>query len=279
MRKTEFKRVVGVDFSGAKRAGENAWVAQCLVVEDKLNLVSVNSLESLCGSALREPALAWLAEFSSKQDETLVGMDFPFGLPIELGWTTWPDQMRAVGEWQSAANDFGRECVRRARLVGEKMHIRRLTDRLTKTPFDCYHYRIIYQTFHGMRDVLGPLSKVAGVSIFPFQPVTESTRAVVVEACPGSTLKRWKLPHQNYKQPGGGALLPRRLATRNEILDGLSDRLKFSESQRRTMVRNPGGDAMDAAIAAAGAWEAFCSIDPAEIRKDARFPEEGMVLA
>ena len=39
--------------------------------------------------------------------------------------------------------------------------IRRLTDIEEKAPFDPYHYRIIYQTFHGMRDVLGRLGDVA----------------------------------------------------------------------------------------------------------------------
>ena len=35
--------------------------------------------------------------------------------------------------------------------LGGPLHIRRLTDSEAKTPFDCYHYRIIYQTAHNLK--------------------------------------------------------------------------------------------------------------------------------
>jgi len=133
------------------------------------------------------------------------------------------------------------------------MHIRRLTDTEAKTPFDCYHYRIIYQTFHGMRDVLLPLARTRGTAILPFQyrKLPSACRAVV-EACPSSTLKRLGLPHQNYKQPQGGRLAPRRRRTKRRILEGLRGAVSSSDSQVRVMMRNGGGDALDAVIAAVG---------------------------
>ena len=63
------------------------------------------------------------------------------------------------------------------------MHIRRLTDREAKAPFDCYHYRIIHQTFYGMRDVLAAgLYENAGIvqgMVVNTWPVP-TTRAITV---------------------------------------------------------------------------------------------------
>ena len=102
--------------------------------------------------------------------------------------------------------------------------------------------RIYYQTFYGMRDVLGPLLRARRTAILPFQyrrlPTAER---VLVEACPSSTLKRLGLPHQNYKQPAGGPLTPRRLRTRRVILDGLAKHVRLDDRHRRTMMRNGGG--------------------------------------
>jgi hypothetical protein len=47
-----------------------------------------------------------------------------------------------------------------AEALGGPRHMRRLNDLEVKAPFDPFHYRIIYQTFHGMRDVLGPLRRL-----------------------------------------------------------------------------------------------------------------------
>jgi hypothetical protein len=156
------------------------------------------------------------------------------------------------------------------------MHIRRDTDTEAKAPFDCYHYRIIYQTYHGMRDVLLPLSRKKGVAILPFQYRRMARAAsVVVEACPSSTLKRLGLPHQNYKQPTGGPLTAKRLRTRRAILEGLLRRVKIDDHHRRVIMRNPGGDAMDSVIAALGTAEAWLAADHRAIARHPRYPLEG----
>ena len=273
------QRVIGVDFSGAKLAGQNIWVAQVAIDGDRLNLEALDSLETLCGTSERAGALAWLVEFIREQQDTLVAIDFPFGLPVELGWRTWPEQLGAVATWAEGANEFGRECVRRARLLGDKMHIRRQTDQETKTPFDCYHYRIIYQTFHGMRDVMLPLAKEPRVAVAPFSPATKLTEVVVVEACPGSSLKRWKLPHNNYKQPTGGELTDKRVATRQTLMRFLKSRVELTRSQQSKMMLNPGGDAFDSVIAAVGSLEAFLNSDLSHDVNHARYPYEGKVYS
>jgi hypothetical protein len=156
------------------------------------------------------------------------------------------------------------------------MHIYRATDRASKAPFDPYHYRIIYQTFHAMRDVVAPLARVRETAVLPFQYRRLPTaRRVLVEACPSSTLKRLGLPYQNYKQPAGGALAPLRRRTRRAILDGLARHVEIPPPLRRRMARDPGGDALDAVIAAVGAAIAWEAVDHATLAGDERVRREG----
>lgn len=273
----KFRSVYGVDFSGAKLAGENIWIARMDLLRGAGELVELSRLRSLCGTAERGPVLAHLVELIGQSERALWGMDFPFGLPIEVlpDGCRWSAQLTHVREWDDAYA-LGEECVRRARALGGPMHIRRTTDDDARTPFDCYHYRIIYQTYHGMRDVLSPLTRVAGTAILPFHyRRLANAKRVVVESCPGSTLKRLGLPHQNYKQPAGGPLTPKRLRTRRAILEGLTRFVRISPSQRTVIMRNGGGDALDAVIAAVGAVHGYRNADHRAIARHPRYPREG----
>lgn len=273
----EFESVYGVDFSGAKLAGENIWIARVVPRRGRGELIELSRLRALCGTDDREPALAHLVGLIAASAGALWGMDFPFGLPIEVvpEMGRWADQLRLVSQW-SDAYSLGVECVRRARVQGGPMHIRRATDVEARTPFDCYHYRIIYQTYFGMRDVLRPLMRVKGTAILPFQyGRLVRAKRVLVESCPSSTLKRLEMPHQNYKQPAGGPLTSKRLKTRRAIVDGLAGCLRISASHRRVMMRNGGGDALDAVIAAVGALDGWRAADHAAIARHARYPREG----
>ncbi len=276
--------VFGVDFSGAKLAGRNAWIARCDVATSQadkpLRLVELQSLESMCGCAERETALRALVDRVNESENALWGMDFPFGLPAAIfnEGTNWTDQLQMLRDWPEQAKELGLWCVGRARAMGDKLHIRRKSDREVKTPFDCYHYRIIYQTFHGMRDVLTPLIESESTCVLPFQyERLAKAKRVVVEACPGSTLKRMGLPHNNYKQPTGGPLTMKRRTTRKVILAGLASLVEMSESHRRCIMRNPGGDALDAVIAAVGTWWAWRNTDHANVRRDEQYVLEGRV--
>ena len=149
-----FRSVYGVDFSGAKQAGKNIWVARIERRKDRhpdeppYALTHLSSMERLCGSADRAPSLAHLVQMILASQRALWAIDFPFGLPTEVLHvdTCWPEQFRFLGEWGEDAYGAGLECLRRAKLLGGPMHIRRLTDGEAKAPFDCYHYRIIYHS-------------------------------------------------------------------------------------------------------------------------------------
>jgi Protein of unknown function (DUF429) len=279
----DFREVYGVDFSGARLAGRTIWVARlepagASASGPSYRLTSLRSLERLCGTAERAPALAALGDRIAASEGALWALDFPFGLPVEIfdAGARWEVQLQTLAAWGDDAHGFGHECLRRARALGGPNHIRRLTDVEAKTPFDCYHYRIIYQTFFGMRDVLGPLRGVRGTAILPFHyRRLAGARRVLVEACPSSTLKRLALPHQNYKQPQGGPLTPRRRQTRRTLLDGLARYVEFDAAHRLSMMRNPGGDALDAVIAALGATQAWSASDHRRIAGHPRYPREG----
>ena len=270
---------IGVDFSGAKEAGRNIWVARATRSGRRLRLTELNSLAALAGTAERAPALAHLVSLIRGSADALWAMDFPFAMPLEVidpPDRSWRAQLDWVHNWGEDAYGLGLECVRRARTLGDRMHLRRRTDAEAKAPFDCYHYRIIYQTFHGMRDVLRPLSTARGVAVLPFHYRRLPTaRTVVLECCPSSVLKRLGLPHQNYKQPAGGPLTPKRRLTRHAILAGLRPHIDLEPRFVRTAMRNPGGDALDAVIAAVGGWLGWGRADHRAIARDDRYPLEG----
>jgi hypothetical protein len=278
-----FETIYGVDFSGARLAGKNTWVARLdpltrRRVRPTYQLAELSSLERLCGTAEREAALTHLVTLIHRSDRALWALDFPFGLPVEVmgDGAGWPNQLEFLRAWGEDDYGVGLECLRRAKALGGPLHIRRLTDIEEKAPFDPYHYRIIYQTFYGMRDVLGPLRRRKRTAILPFQyRRLDSARRVLVEACPASTLKRMGLPHQNYKQPEGGPLTARRRRTRRAILDGLADQVLVSDRHRRIIMRNGGGDALDAVIAALGAARAWGDCDHRLISRHHRYPLEG----
>ena len=239
-------------------------------------LVQLERLEDLCGTAERREALAHLVELIAVSEAALWSLDFPFGLPVEVVGERWAGQFEFLCEWGEDGYGAGLECVRRSQELRDVKHIRRLTDIEERAPFDPYHYRIIYQTFHGMRDVLRPLRRRRHTAILPFQYRRLPTaRRVLVEACPASTLKRMGLPHQNYKQPEGGPLTSKRLRTRRRILEGLSTHVQIGDRDRRRIMRDGGADALDSVIAAVGALRSWRETDHAGVARHPRYPREG----
>lgn len=281
MRIPELTRYYGVDFSGAKRAGDAIWVAEAVPTNGRLALTSLRSLTALCGTAERSVALAHLVNLVLTSERALWGFDFPFGFPVELfpEGTTWADQFEFVAAWEDDAYGCGLECVRRSVDLVQRMHIRRATDTEAKAPFDVFHYRLIYQTFFGMRDVIDPLRRSVGTAVLPFQyRKLARAKRIVVECCPASVLKRAGVPHQNYKQPAGGPLTRKRRRTRHVILGWLTTLVDIDARHRRAMMRNPGGDAIDAVIAAVGAAHAVPAADHRAIARHARYRHEGRLF-
>src|SRR5262245_36333852 len=278
-----FAAFYGVDFSVARLAGLNTWIARIEAAKRYsknpiFRLTYLERLGGICGVDEREVALHSLVGSIAESERALWALDFPFGFPIEImsSGAKWDDQFEFLCEWGEDCYGAGIECVRRSQRQVGKKHVRRLTDREERAPFDPYHYRIIYQTFFGMRDVLGPLRRHKRTAILPFhyRRLAAASR-VLVETCPASTLKRLGLPRQNYKQPEGGRLEPKRLRARRPILAGLARRVEIGGAHRRVMMRNGGGDAIDAVIAAIGGALAWQAADHRRIARHPRYPREG----
>lgn len=281
-----FCHFYGVDFSGARLAGENTWVARLVPAPLKSNpgrlrLEELHRLTTLAGTAERGPALQTLAATIRGSDRALWAFDFPFGLPVEVmpAGSSWFDQLDWVRGWGDHAYGLGVECLRRAKAAGLRMHVRRASDSEARAPFDPYHYRVIYQTFFGMRDVLARLAYTPRTAVLPFQyRRLPQARRVLVECCPTSLLKKLGLPHQNYKQPAGGPLTYRRLTTRRQLLDWLASGVVVGPAHRRVMMRNGGGDALDAVLAGVGAARAWPEADHAAIARHPRYRREGRMF-
>lgn len=281
----DVRHVIGIDFSGAELSGRTAWAADAEICDsgNRLVLARLSPLGKLAGDDHRDTVNAYLASAIGESSQTLWGIDFPFGLPIELGLGSWRKQLAYMANFAGTAKDLGRHLVQRSQSLGHSMHVRRDTDRETQTPFDCYHYRIIYQTFHGMRDVLGPIAGDRHTCVLPFQyQKFASARRWIVEACPSSTLKRLRLPHRLYKQSAGKPPTTEHQAVRKIILQAITDKsigfIDIKPRFKRVILSDSGGDALDSVLAAVGSFTDFCTTDHSTIRRHARYALEGRVF-
>jgi hypothetical protein len=237
--------VVGVDFSGAARAGRATWVARALDDGERLLIQDLRCAADLPGGALdREPAhralVAWLLDIRP----AMVGFDFPFGMPRDLvaedEWRSWLEAFAGAHE---SAEAFREDC--RVRAAGKEW--RRRTDREARTPMCVYNLRLYRQTWHGLRDVVTPLVR-AGARAMPMQAHEASPGdTLLVETCPASLLKASAMPTVYKGRTPAHADARRRIAGWMASARGVS---WGSRRMRALAIDDPGGDALDAALCA-----------------------------
>ncbi|HUL10323.1 MAG TPA: DUF429 domain-containing protein [Candidatus Acidoferrum sp.] len=247
------KRVVGIDFSGAEKAGEAIWIAEAETGGDGVRIERCGPAADLAGSGPeRARCLAALVIFIAAQRNAIIGCDFPFSLPVEfLDGASWRDFALGLEGRFSGAEDFLADCRRRS---GGR-EIRRACDRESRVPFAAYNLRIYRQTYHGIRDVLAPLLRTDDAVVLPMEG-SRPDRPWVIETCPASTLKQAGL-YPSYKGRGDDAR-----AARRHIVDGLVRRgilAPLSRSLRRLAIENQGGDVLDSMVAAAATARAYRS--------------------
>jgi hypothetical protein len=261
--------VCGIDFSGARDAGERIWIARCSIRENTLNVSDLFQAKSLPGSG-RERGLSHrtLATFIGEQEEVIVGLDFPFSLPLGLIWgKSWEEFILTFEEAFTSPEDFRERC----RAAASGRELKRNTDIESKTPFSPYNLRVYRQTYFGIRDVLAPLIRADSACILPMQQPRDG-KAWVLEICPASTLKR-----EHLRAPYKGRAEIRRTA-RIKILQALEKRLQLrvtASVTRSKIAEDCGGDALDSVIAALAAFRASRN----SFALDAAFPydREGWV--
>ncbi len=249
-----YKKFIGVDFSGAASAGKNIWVAAGIEKGDFLHVLDCRKGEKLSGSSRsREACLDALEGYILQQGEALVGFDFPFGLPHALvKEKDWESFVYNFPARYNSPEQFRSSCYERA---GGK-ELKRAADYNCRAPFSPYNLRVFKQTYFGIKDLLSPLVRSGMVSVLPMQ-APKHKRPMLIEICPASTLKAANL-YFSYKGREEEKLL-----RRFKILDYLEkERKLFLESgeMREMVVQDPGGDALDSLLALAAGFEARLSI-------------------
>jgi len=248
-------KVHGIDFSGARDAGNKIWIASARVFGARIEVEECYQAKCLPDSATdRDRCLRALQQFICRQSACACGLDFPFSLPHRLvEATNWEEFVLSFGSRYLDAEKFRQSCWETAGNCEEK----RDTDRKSKTPFSPYNRRLYRQTYYGIRDVLAPLVRDKVVSVLPMQGVA-SDKPWLLEVCPASTLERMgqRLP---YKGPNRDR---DKRANRAHILKKIENtgfiRIR-SSALRATILDDSDGDALDSVIAALATFRAIGS--------------------
>jgi hypothetical protein len=176
----------GVDFSGAEDAGRKIWISYGIYSAGSLTIKSCNSLARLTGSKERDFCLRFLRDQIASNPDAVFGLDFPFGLPLEItGGQAWEDFILQFPGKYPDAEAFREDCRRQ---TGNR-EFKRRSEKEHKAPFSPYNLRLYRQTYYGIRDILHPLVMEKLACAPPMQTV-DPDRPVVVEICPACLLKK-----------------------------------------------------------------------------------------
>jgi len=245
------RTIWGVDFSGAKLAGEKIWLAQAHLQGEELKIERLLRADELPDSGLeREVALAALVRVLGEDLNAVAGLDFPFSLAQEaLGETSYADFLIQSVTFVDA--DAFKEAY-----SGD----RRRTDIEGKTPFSPLNHRLYRQTFHGIRDVLRPLV-MQGAKVLPMMDAAPDA-LWLLEICPASTLKLEKL-YLSYK---GKSDTQRE--NRATILQEIQTRfgVRTNKALDARIVADTEGDALDAVLAALGTSRGLRNLESLKAR-------------
>jgi hypothetical protein len=234
------RRIFGLDFSGAEKAGRLIWLAEARQTTTGIQILSCRPAAELPGGAAdREKALGALRAFIATTPNAIFGCDFPFSLPRSLiAAKAWPDFLAAFDHADAGA--FRQYC--RARTGGREP--RRKTDEESKTPWCAFNIRLHHQTFHGLSGLLRPLVSQNKAVILPMQKAC-ADRPWIIETCPASTLA-----HLDCRVPYKGG---KHRAKRGWIVERLIERARLvplPAAIESTVLDNKGGDALDSIVAA-----------------------------
>lgn len=244
------ERIIGIDFSGAEKAGNAIWIAEARIDGERVHIERCGPAAGLVGSGPeRARCLPALVDFIAAQRNVIVGCDFPFSLPSTMiDAVGWREFALGLGSRFPSAEDFLADCRRRS----NGREIRRACDREARVPFAAYNLRIYRQTYYGIRDVLAPLLRTGGAVVLPMER-PRADRPWMLETCPASTLKHASL-YPSYKGRSDAARAARRHIANGLVRRGLLAPL--SRSLRRLAIENQDGDALDSMVAAAATGRA-----------------------
>mmetsp|Transcript_93860 Transcript_93860/g.265530 ORF Transcript_93860/g.265530 Transcript_93860/m.265530 type:complete len:316 (+) Transcript_93860:54-1001(+) len=289
-------QVIGIDWSGAERAGQGIWLADCTVEakcrRPRVIVRDVRSASELPGSsAKRDACLPALRRHLQSQvpssGHVLVGLDSAMSVAGCLaGPQPWKEFVNDFRNKYPSAAVFRERCRRK----GGGKEPKRACDVVAKTPFPPQNLRMYRQTYHAIADLIHPLMQNGHVCVPPMTPLRE--RCIwLLEVCPASLLKRWDggILYKAYKGKAAHHQHARKEIVRSIEggVPGAGERdrrwiVRFSSpALRRRVTDDPGGDALDSVLAAVGAvCAASAECFPAPWTGwDPRYKNEGCVYA
>lgn len=245
------RHIYGVDFSGAKNAGQAMWIAGGVIEDGALRIEGCMATAALAHLGVGNDRIyAALVDIIAMKQDGIFGLDFPFSLPKELiADSSWEDFVRDFPRRYPSPEAFREGC--RAAAGGKEL--KRATDRAAKTPFSAYNIRLYRQAYYGIGHVLRPLLIAGRAAVLPFQPAVRDL-PWVIEICPASTLKAEGL-YAPYK-----GRQPERRGDRLGILRELTSRYlsrPLPAAAEQAVQENFGGDALDSVVAAIAAHRAL----------------------
>jgi hypothetical protein len=259
--------IYGVDWSGAKRAGDKIWVAT--LDPARRSVVEVKRPWQGLGPA---DATRSAADWIQGLRDAWIGIDAPFGL--EAG-----DRALLVGEVEADPRCWSRHFVERfpdrhafiAAVADEELigRHRRVTDKLARSPFAPTLLQMIYQTYAAFL-LLSRLDQ-DHVRILPWDH--ERTGGVtVIETCPAVLIKALGLSNHGYKLRPGSDL------RRRQILVQVCERLGWNvdETIIRQVEQDQEGDVLDAILCGVATARAAAA-DHGAVAGEAKALAEGWI--
>ena len=252
-------KVYGIDFSGAKKAGNKIWIATAIIVENTLQIEDCCQAKDLPDSATElNQCLHALRDFISSEKRCVFGLDFPFGLPRHLvRENSWKEFVLSFDRCYHSPQEF-------RRISHEAAHGKELwrdTDRKdpeARPPLPVNNLFLYPQTYYGIHGVLAPLVRDQLACVLPMQRISPG-KPWLFEVCPASTLKNLNLYLLPYKSRYKGRDMDSRVH-RECIIKGLKKTgpmLVKSSELRLKILDDWHGDALDSIIAAFATFRAL----------------------
>ena len=241
------EQILGVDFSGARDAGQKIWLTVCIERDGALHVKSSVPAAAQFDADSRAACLRGVRAAIERAD--VVGLDVPFGLPAAVhdreSWTDVASLIAGIDDPET----FRSRCVARASEVtgGDQQYLRRETD-ADRGALSPYHWIRAAQTYYGIREVLQPLVGEDAVAI---KPLHDGPATPVCETHPAATLRDIGLPTRGYKDN-----TDRSRGRRKTIVEGLQMTPLSMHGIEEYLLDDVGGDAIDSLLTALAAWRA-----------------------
>ena len=257
----DVQTIYGIDFSGAKDAGNKIWIAKSVPWDGGLLIKECFRARDLPNSGKQlESCLPSLVNLIKPNRNAAFGFDFPFGLPASLvEQNTWEGFVLKFPSLYGSREDFQEKCTSKAVQItgGCQKELKRKTDEAAKTPFSPYNLKIYKQTYYGIKKIIYPIVHNELACIQPMQESMDG-KPLVLEICPASTLKRLHayLPYKGRDET--------RRENRRKILNVIEGSCPAEIEQdeiTHKIIEDNGGDALDSVIAAMATFNAIQNED------------------